>query len=189
MTQNRQKVFRDLFTGLQAFAATPSAGRFVPSESGVYAFFRRLDFDPDGLANQLDEFVKRVSFKPKADFTELPARVGIDLRQAPKRLRGDVLNAIEDGSGGYARELADALFECAVLQKPWYVGTAQNLRSRFEQHLEEGGVVHRAAPDAESSYRNKQFLYVCRTTPPDIAEELESVLLQIIEPEGNTQFA
>lgn len=118
--------------------ATVAAQR-VPRESGVYAFFRRLEIinyrDPDAFVDEVLGLVNQPAAAPHRGKCGPLHHVSLNSESSLSQRKESQLRELACDAN-FRVYLALSLRACTRLQAPLYVGKAESLRDRILTHLE-----------------------------------------------------
>lgn len=180
-----ETVHDNFFENFTVVTATRSAGDYLPETSGVYAFYHAFDFLENNLYDQIDTRMKNTVFKTKFSEKDNGTKFIVDTCGESIGLSQEIEQFIKAVSQPKERRLLkDFLISCSILQRPDYIGTANNLKDRFFQHLERNdGFFSKHG----NSRPNDKFLFICFPCPRNISRKLESVLIQLCQPKFNAQ--
>lgn len=137
------------------------------------------------MSAHIDTRIKNSVFKTKFSEKDNGSKFIVDTCGEPVGLTQKIDQFIKAVSQPKERRiLKTLLISCSILQRQDYIGTTNNLRDRFIQHLErDDGFFLKYG----NSRPNDEFLFVCFPCPKNIYRELESLLIQIYQPKFNTQ--
>ncbi|MBF2067990.1 MAG: GIY-YIG nuclease family protein [Calothrix sp. C42_A2020_038] len=180
-----ETVHTDFFKNFKVVTATASATDQVPENAGIYAFYHAFDFSENKLFDDIDNRIKNTVFRTKFSEQDNRSKFIVDTCGEPVGLSEKMKAFIQEVSVPKERRiLKSLLLSCSILQRPDYIGTANNLRDRFIQHLErDDGFFSRYG----SLRPNDEFLFICFPCPKNISRELESLLIQLCQPKFNAQ--
>lgn len=180
-----ETVHDNFFKNFTVVTATRSASDYIPENSGVYAFYHAFDFLEDDLFNHIDTRLQKTVFRTKFIETDDRSKFTVDTCGEPVGLSEKMERFIRAISRPQERRiLTKLLISCSFFQRPEYIGTANNLRARFMQHLDrDDGFFSKYG----NSRPNDQFLFVFLPCPKNICRELESLLIQLCQPKFNVQ--
>lgn len=162
-----ETVHDNFFNNFIVVTATISAADYLPETSGIYALYHAFDFLENQLSDHIDTRMKNTVFKTK--FSEEDNRskfivntCGESVGLSPKMAQ--FIKAVSQPKE--RRILKNLLISCSILQRPDYIGTANNLRDRFIQHLERDDGFFSKYANLRS---NDEFLFVCLPCPKNIS--------------------
>lgn len=180
-----ETVHVNFFKNFTVVTATASATDEVPETAGIYAFYHAFDFLEDNLFEDINNRIKNTVFRTKFSEQENRSKFIVDTCGEPVGLSERMELFIKSVSLPKERRiLKSLLISCSIFQRPDYIGTANNLRHRFIQHLErDDGFFSKYG----SSRPNDEFLFICYPCPKNISRELESLLIQLCQPKFNAQ--
>ena len=180
-----ETVHDNFFKNFRVVTATISAADDLPEDSGIYVFYHAFDFLENDLSNDIDNRIKSTVFKTKFFEEDNRSKFVVDTCGESVGLSPKMDEFIKAVSKPKERRiLKNLLISCSIFQRPDYIGTAINLKSRFIQHLErEDGFFFKYG----NSRPNDEFLFVCLPCPKNISRELESLLIQLCQPKFNIQ--
>jgi GIY-YIG catalytic domain len=180
-----ETVHDNFFKNFTVVTATISATDELPEKSGIYAFYHAFDFLESSLSDNIHTRVKSTVFKPKFSEEDNRTKFIVDTRGESVGLSQKMKQFIETVSQPKERRiLKNLLISCSIFQRPDYIGTANNLKDRFIQHLERDDGFFAKYGDERP---NEEFLFVYFPCPKNISRELESLLIQLCQPKFNTQ--
>ena len=180
-----ETVHDNFFKNFTVVTATISAGDYLPEALGIYAFYHAFDFLENNLSDYIDTRIKNTVFKTKFSEKDNRSKFIVDTCGEPVSLSQKTNQFIQAVSQPRDRRLLkNLLISCSILQRPDYIGTANNLTDRFIQHLERDEVFFSKYGDSRP---NDEFLFICFPCPKNISGELESLLIQLCQPKFNRQ--
>ncbi len=180
-----ETVHDHFFKNSTVVTATISAADYLPETAGIYALYHAFDFLENNLSEHLDNRIKNTVFKTNFYEIDNGSKFIVDTCGEPVGLSQRMEQFIKAVSQPKERRiLKNLLISCSILQRPDYIGTANNLKDRFLQHLErDDGFFSKYG----NSRPNDEFLFVSMPCPKNISRELESLLIQLCQPKFNTQ--
>ncbi|WP_043997766.1 GIY-YIG nuclease family protein [Microcystis aeruginosa] len=180
-----ETVHDNFFKKFTVVTATRSAADYLPESSGVYAFYHAFDFSEHDLCGNIKTRLQNTVFKTKFSENNDRSKFTIDICGEPVSLSQNMEYFLQEISQPKERRiLKEFLISCSILQHPEYIGTANNLRMRFLQHLErEDGFLSKHG----NLRSNNEFLFISFPCPKNISRQLESLLIQLCQPKFNTQ--
>lgn len=180
-----ETVHDNFFKNFIVVTATISAADYIPESSGIYAFYHAFDFLENNLSNDIDTRIRNTVFKTKFAEEDNRSKFIVDTCGEPVGLSPAMERFIKAVSHPRDRRLLkNLLISCSIFQRPDYIGTALNVRTRFIQHLErDDGFFLKYG----NSRPNDEFLFLYVPCPKNISRELESLLIQLCQPKFNTQ--
>ena len=126
---------------------------FIPDSSGFYAWYFPLWLYEEDLVKYISMVTKIFSYEDKADSTDGYVNILHDFNWSSLNLKvkleGHQINPCSDSlisdwkeamTSPEAREvLEQAMMTASIIMPPLYVGKADNLKSRYEQHTVHSG--------------------------------------------------
>ncbi len=133
-----ETVHDKFFKNFTVVTATISAADSLPETSGIYAFYHAFDFLEKNLSNHIDTRIKSTVFKTKFFEEDNRSKFIVDTCGESVGLSPKIDKFIKAVSLPKERRmLKSLLISCSILQRPDYIGTAIDLRSRFIQHFDQ----------------------------------------------------
>lgn len=178
-------VHDEFFSNFTVVTATTSAIDYLPEKPGIYAFYHAFDFLEADIASGIDDRLQNTVFKTKFYEENDKRRFIIDTCGESVSLSVSMRQFIDAVSHPADRKLLRRyLMSCSILQRPDYIGTATDIRSRFVQHLDRQDGFFAKYGNARPQ---DEFLFLCYPCPKNISRQLESLLIQLCQPKFNTQ--
>lgn len=162
-----ETVHDNFFNNFIVVTATISAADYLPETSGIYALYHAFDFLENQLSDHIDTRMKNTVFKTKFSEEDNRSKFIVNTCGESVGLSQKMAQFIKAVSQPKERRiLKNLLISCSILQRPDYIGTANNLRDRFIQHLERDDGFFSKYANLRS---NDEFLFVCLPCPKNIS--------------------
>lgn len=180
-----ETIHDNFFDGFVVATATLSAADDIPPEAGVYAFYHAFDFQALSLYEDINKRISSTVFKTSFHESEDRTKFIIDTHGESMTLSARTANFLKElSSPRERRNLKRLLLKCSFLQLPEYIGTTNNLKRRFLEHIEySDGFLE----NYSQGRKQDEFLFVCLPCDRKISRELESILIQLSQPKVNSQ--
>jgi hypothetical protein len=133
--------------------------RIPPQTSGIYAFYRHMGISDAPLQafSEINTLVESKKFADRASTIAPLYHVTISSKSKLSEGKRDrILKATEDPQ--FITTIKHALSLSILFQSPLYIGKAQDLRTRIDQHLESGSTLAKRLAEAEISIKKCALL-------------------------------
>jgi hypothetical protein len=148
---------------LRGFTGSDHAflSRIPPSTSGIYAWYQPFEFrdDPEGFYQDLLASLQRKKFADRTNTLGPAWKVTLSsesgISSTKKRRLDDTIS-----SALFRSYLQASLSLSVYFQSPLYIGRAQDLRSRIEQHIANGSPLRTRLEAIQIDIRKCSLLFV-----------------------------
>ena len=172
------------FSACRCHTADFSTFAVLPKkQAAVYAFYEAFKLRGRNPADEVDTFATKRARSIQLDLNTLPDALTIKLRGTSERFKGKGrahLNKVKTKAD--RDQFCNTLLFLSIINEPSYVGETRDVKTRFQAHHDRGFLKKMK----DLGRPPEDFVFLFFEINNNTHQALETVLIHLISPSGNT---